>query len=127
MHKKYKYLLIIMFIFISLYIIIQSTDIDKFITNNLIKLIFGNILLRKLIGHMLINFIFSILIIMIINNYNFNKYDILLINIYLGIFLSIVFELVQLLPKDRIFSYEDIFINYFPYICVSIIYIYQYK
>ena len=63
-----------------------------------------------------------------LENLTNNTYSVILrwiieIAIYLtiGLFLSILFEFVQIIPNERVFSYNDIFINYLPYLIISFI------
>jgi len=115
---------------ILIYLYVQSRSINKIAvfniiesinspnTNNLINYIINNIVYRKLIGHFLYNLIVCITLIILLKLYK-NNY--LLLVLYLGFIICLCFELVQIKPKERVFSIEDIFINYSPYLFICLV------
>lgn len=76
---------------------------------------------RKLIGHLLVNLGLSFMIVIFLYLLEIQSKKIVIINIIFGLFLSFLFEFLQLLGDGRVFSLQDIIINYSGYVIISII------
>ena len=76
---------------------------------------------RKFIGHFFINLGLSFMIVVYLYLLEIQSKKIIIVNIILGLFLSFLFEFLQLLGDGRVFSLQDIVINYSGYVIISII------
>ena len=122
MRLLFKYLIYsILILELLIYIYIQSNNVSDIPVINNINNTLVNSFYRKLIGHFLYNLIVSITLFFCLYSIKTNK-EYLPINIlYLGLSFSILFEIVQIIPSDRVFSINDIFINYLPYLIITFI------
>lgn len=118
-----KIVIYILLVEVIIYLYVQSNNLkDIPVINNIYQNtnILSKIFFRKLIGHFLYNFLIAttlLIYLMAINKVNSR----ILKYLTIGLFLSILFEFVQIIPNERVFSYNDIFINYLPYLIISFI------
>lgn len=81
----------------------------------------NELLFRKIVGHLSINLILSFLIVVFLYLLDLDNKIIYSLNLLIGLFLSISFELLQILGVGRVFSLKDILINFCGYVIISVI------
>lgn len=104
----------------SCYSYLQIISKDK--TIKIFQKIGSNeLLFRKIVGHLSINLILSFLIVVFLYLLDLDNKIIYSLNLLIGLFLSISFELLQILGVERVFSLKDILINFCGYVIISVI------
>lgn len=104
----------------SCYSYLQIISKDK--TIKIFQKIGSNeLLFRKIVGHLSINLILSFLIVVFLYLLDLDNKIIYSLNLLIGLFLSISFELLQILGVERVFSLKDILINFCGYVIISLI------
>ena len=94
----------------SCYSYLQIISKDK--TIKIFQKIGSNkLLFRKIVGHLSINLILSFLIVVFLYLLDLDNKIIYSLNLLIGLFLSISFELLQILGVGRVFSLKDILIS----------------
>ena len=118
-----KIVIYILLVEVIIYLYVQSNNLKDIPVIDYIYQntnILSKIFFRKLIGHFLYNFLTAttlLIYLMSLNKVNSR----ILKYLTIGLFLSILFEFLQIIPNERVFSYNDIFINYLPYLIISFI------
>lgn len=118
-----KIVIYILLVEVIIYLYVQSNNLkDIPVIDNIYQdtSILSKLFYRKLIGHFLYNFIIATTLLKYLQSLN-KVNNRILKYLTIGLFLSILFEFVQIIPSERVFSYNDIFINYLPYLIISFI------